>query len=59
LAPSSRPNQVSVSLAAKVRTELQQLQLAGEIFSVQEFIRQAVDEKLERWKKEHSPDTGR
>jgi hypothetical protein len=25
----------------------------GEIFSVQEFIREAVEDRLERWKREH------
>ena len=50
---SARPNQVSVSVAPGVRSELDAMKSSGQIFSVQEFIRAAIDEKLERWKKEH------
>jgi Arc/MetJ-type ribon-helix-helix transcriptional regulator len=50
---NTRPNQVSVSLAPEVKAELTGMLRRGEIFSIPEFIREAVEDRLVRWKREH------
>lgn len=42
-----------MELAPGVYAEIEDLVAAGQWLSFQEFAREAVKEKLERWKKEH------
>ncbi len=50
----SRRGQVTVQLAPKAEEFLSGLVREGEILSVQDFIRRAVDERIEYWKKDRS-----
>lgn len=43
-------NQITVELAPRIREALEQLRDSGEVLSVQDFVRRAIDEKLDRWK---------
>ena len=51
--PRAVRSQVTVELAPAVKRDLEELVSSGQTLSTQDFIRRAVDEKLERWKKEH------
>lgn len=42
-------NQITVELAPKTRAALEQLRESGDVLSIQDFVRRAIDEKLERW----------
>ncbi|MHB8351118.1 MAG: ribbon-helix-helix protein, CopG family [Thermoplasmata archaeon] len=42
--------QITVELAPKAKEALEALVRSGESLSIQDFVRRAVDEKIERWK---------
>ena len=44
---------IGIELAPTVAQEAQSLVDSGHWLSIQEFCREAIKEKLERWKKEH------
>lgn len=43
----------TIELAPAVSAEIQELVESGQWLSFQEFAREALKEKLDRWKKEH------
>ncbi len=51
--PGRRENQITVELAPKTREMLERIRDAGETLSIQDFVRRAIDEKIERWKREN------
>ena len=51
--PRVARTQITVELAPVTKRALEEIVSAGESLSVQDFVRRAVDEKLDRWKKEH------
>ena len=51
--PRGRRVRIGIELAPTVAQEAQSLVDAGHWLSIQEFCREAIKEKIERWKKEH------
>ncbi|HZY71331.1 MAG TPA: ribbon-helix-helix protein, CopG family [Thermoplasmata archaeon] len=45
--------QITVELAQKTKEFLEELVRAGEILSTQDFVRRAIDQEVDRWKREH------
>ena len=48
--PRRARTQVTVELAPVTKQALEEIVRRGESLSVQDFVRRAVDEKLDRWK---------
>ena len=51
--PRVERTQITVELAPVTKRALEEIVRGGEYLSVLDFVRRAVDEKLDRWKKEH------
>ena len=53
--PRADRTQITVELAPVTERALRELEDAGEILSVQDFVRRAIEKELARWKKENWP----
>lgn len=51
--PRATRSQLTVELAPAVKRQLEDIVAAGETLSPQDFIRRAIEEKLERYKTAH------